>query len=78
MRNEPVVAPSAYKHGVDADDTLHAFSNPLFVHRDDEGFTMIVGPAIDASLLEVGYIVSSDATPVIIHSMRPARPKFMR
>lgn len=78
MQNKPVLAPSAYKHGVDAVDTLHAFNNPMFVHRNDEGFVMVVGPAADATLVEVGYIISADNTPVIIHSMIPARRKFLR
>lgn len=78
MQNEPVIAPSAYKHGVDADDMLHVYSNPMFIHYLDEGFTMLAGPAADGSLIEVGFIVAADATPVILHAMSPARPKYLR
>lgn len=78
MQNEPVIAPSAYKHEVDTDDILHAFNNPMFVHTKDEGFTMVAGPGTDATMIEVGYIVSSDNTPVIVHAMSPARNRYLR
>lgn len=40
---------------------------------------MLVGFGVASSypLLEVGYIVADDGTPVIIHAM-PARDKYLR
>ncbi len=64
---------SARKHGIKDLDILHAVANPIFIHRNDEGFTMIVGPKRDSQLIEVGIV---DAK-VIVHAMK-ARPKFLR
>jgi len=55
---------------------LHAYDNPVRIFDLDDGFTLIIGPAQDTSLLEVG-IVDSDLAPVIVHAM-PARAKFLR
>lgn len=69
-----MTASSTIKHGVGADDTLHAFNNPMSVHRNDEGFVIFVGSAVDATLVEVGYVVSDDSTPGIF----PARKRYLR
>ncbi|GAB93015.1 hypothetical protein [Gordonia rhizosphera] len=78
MRREPFIAVSAYRHGVPVAEMLHAYTNPMLIHRADDGFTMIVGPAADATLIEAGYVVSDDGLPVIIHAMSPARRKYLR
>ena len=39
---------------------------------------MIVGPARDGTLAEVGFVISSDHTHVIVHAMTPARTRFLR
>jgi hypothetical protein len=73
----PFIAPSARKHGIADDDILHALRNPIRVYDpDDEGLTMLVGPARDAALLEVG-VVDADDGPVIVHA-DIAREKFLR
>lgn len=77
MQSEPVITPSAYKHGIVEDDILHAFRNPMFVHPGAEGFTMIAGPARDARMLEIGYITSDHFESLIIHAML-ARTKYLR
>lgn len=76
MGNEPVIAPSARKHGVRDPDILHAYTHPVRVFELDEGFTMLIGPSQSAALLEVG-VVEGDTADVVVHAM-PARPKFLR
>lgn len=76
MGAHPIVADSARKHGVADDDMLHAFDHPIRVFDLDEGFTLIIGAAHDARLLEVG-VVDGDLAPVIVHAM-PARNSFLR
>ena len=65
---EPVIAPSAYKHGISRDDILHAYRNPIRVWDLGDGFTMMVGPNRAAIILEVGY-VEGDVAIVIVHAM---------
>jgi hypothetical protein len=72
----PYIAPSARKHGISDDDMLHAFRNPIGAEDLDEGLTMLIGPARDGALLEVGVADSSDG-PVIIHADQ-ARAKYLR
>ncbi len=76
MWEDPVVAPSALKHGITRDDVLHAFRNPIRMWDLGDGFTMMVGASRSGKALEVGC-VDSDAAPVIVHAM-PARAKFLR
>lgn len=73
---EPLVAPSARKHGLRDDQILHAFNNPMRAEDLDEGLTMLVGPDHAGNPLEIG-VVDSDDGPVIVHAM-PARPKYLR
>jgi hypothetical protein len=69
------IAASAYKHGVSAEDMLHALRNPIRVDYLDESFTMFVGPGHDGTLLEIGT-ADSDSGPVIVHADR-ARRKYL-
>jgi hypothetical protein len=69
------IAPSARRHGIDDQDMLHAFRNPIRVDHLDDDLTMFTGPARDGTLLEVGVAYSQDP-PVIVHAMR-ARRKFL-
>ena len=74
--DEPVIAPSARRHGVSDEAMVHAFSNPVRVEDLDEGLVMLVGPDHAGNLLEIGVVTSEDG-PVIVHAM-PARPKYQR
>lgn len=74
--DEPIIAPSAFKHGLERDDILHAYRNPLRIWDLGDGFTMMVGPNRAGLILEVGY-VEGDLAMVIIHAM-PAREKYLR
>jgi hypothetical protein len=71
----PYIASSARKHGISDEDMLHAFRNVIRTEEQDEGFTMFIGPAYDARLLEAGVVDSSDG-PVIIHADK-ARAKYL-
>jgi len=74
--DDPVIAPSALKHGLDEEQIIHAYRNPVRVWDLGDGFTMIVGPNEAAIFLEVGY-VEGEQVHVIVHAMH-AREKFLR
>jgi hypothetical protein len=76
VAEDPIIAPSALKHGLDEEEILHAYRNPVRVWDLGDGFTLIVGPNAAAIFLEVGY-VDGDTAVVIVHAMR-AREKFLR
>lgn len=76
MQPELAIASSAYNNGIDSGDMVHAFNNALAAFDLDDGFIMLIGPAMDATMLEIGYVTSTDSH-VIIHPME-ARPKFLR
>lgn len=73
---DPIIAPSALKHGLGAEDILHAYRNPIRVWDLGDGFTMMLGPNAAAIILEVGY-VEGDTAVVIVHAMR-ARKRFLQ
>lgn len=74
--DQPIIAPSAFKHGLSREDILHAHRNPIRVWDLGDGFTMMVGPNQAALILEVGY-VEGDVAIAIVHAMI-AREKFVR
>lgn len=74
--DDPLIAPSALKHGLDEDEILHAYRHPTRVWDLGDGFTMIVGPNRAAIFLEVGY-VEGEQVHVVVHAM-VAREKFLR
>ena len=74
--DEPIIAASAFKHGLTTDEILHAYRNPVRVWDLGDGFTMMIGANAAAIFLEVGY-VEGDTAVVIVHAMR-AREKYLR
>lgn len=76
MSVEPVIAPSARKHGISDEDIRHAFDNPVRVFELDDGFVMLIGASTAAVLLEIG-VVEAPTGLVVVHAMR-AREKFLR
>jgi len=48
-----------------------------FHDQDEEAIIIAVGPDHAGRLVEVGFIESDDEHRVIVHAMRPARPKFL-
>jgi hypothetical protein len=74
--DDPIIAESAFKHGLSRDDILHAYRNPVRVWDLGDGFTMLVGANQAAVFCEVGYIEGQTAV-VIVHAMH-AREKYLR
>lgn len=72
---EPRVAPTALRHGVDVDDILHAYRNALYFTVGTNDMRIAIGPATDGALLEIGF-VRADGETVILHAM-PVRKKFL-
>ena len=71
---DPVILAAARKHGVQDDDMLHAYRNPMRVFQLDD-LTMLVGPSESASLLEIG-VAHAEGIDFIVHAM-PARDRFL-
>jgi hypothetical protein len=67
-----LIADSARRHGIADEDMLHAIRNAIATEDLDDGFTMFIGPARDASLVEIG-VVDGDDGPVIVHAMAAGR-----
>ncbi|MGH6920287.1 MAG: hypothetical protein ACREJ0_21595 [Geminicoccaceae bacterium] len=74
---DPIIAPSAFRHGLEAEDIAHAYRQPIDVWTMDDGLIMLIGPDRSGRVLEIGTILESDAGPVVVHAM-PARRKFLR
>ena len=72
---EPVVLASAGRHGVSAEDALHAYRNAIRAWILDDGLRMRVGPSLSGQLLEVGVVID-DSGAKIIHAM-VTRAKFL-
>jgi hypothetical protein len=60
---------------VSDEDIEHAVRNAIRQHIADE-FVMLIGPATDGTLLEIGVLDLEGEDPVVIHAM-PARPQFL-
>jgi hypothetical protein len=67
----------ARRHGVTDSDIAHATRTAIRRVRMDGDLTMLIGPATDGSLLEIGVLDLDGEDPVVIHAM-PLRPKFYR
>lgn len=70
------IAASARKHGVADADILHAVAHPLraFTDQGDLSLVMVIGPARNGVVLEIG-LVDDDTDPRVIHA-QPARLKY--
>ena len=71
---DPVILAAARKHGVEDDDMLHAYRNPMRVFDLDD-LTMLVGSSESAALLEIG-VAHAEGIDFIVHAM-PARARFL-
>ena len=67
----------ARRHGVSDADIEHAVRNALRWVEMDDDLTMLIGPASDGALLEIGVLDIDGDDPVVIHAM-PLRHKFYR
>jgi hypothetical protein len=64
----------ARKHGIADEDMLHAARHPIRELASDE-VTMLIGPAREGSLLEIGVLDIDGDDAVIVHAM-PLRRRF--
>jgi hypothetical protein len=76
-QDEPIVLPSAHRHGVPEDDMLHAVRRAYRWFALDDEITMVIGPSTTGAPLEVGIAVWHGDQLAIVHAM-PAREKFLR
>lgn len=67
----------ARKHGISDADIWHAVRNAVRWIEMDEELTMLIGPAADGALLEIGVLDIDGEDPVVIHAMG-LRRKFYR
>lgn len=67
----------ARKHGVADTDIVHAVRTAMRRVAMDEDLTMLIGPASDGALLEIGVLDLEGDDPVVVHAMT-LRPKFQR
>lgn len=74
--DEPIVLQPAARHGVKAEDALHAWAFALDTYDVGAGMIMYIGPDRVGDLLEVG-VVQWHEDLAIVHAM-PARDKFVR
>jgi len=58
-------------------DIFHAIRNALRRVAMDDDLVMLIGPARDGALLEIGVLGLDGDDPVAIHA-QPLRPKFRR
>lgn len=65
----------ARRHGVADVDMWHAIRNVMRQVVMDDDLTMLIGPASDGGLLEIGILDIEGDDPVVIHAMS-LRPKF--
>ena len=65
------------KHRVSDDDITHAINNAIaaITRHEQPEFTMLIGPTINADLLEIG-VVETDEQDYAIHAI-PARDKYL-
>lgn len=59
----------ASEHGVVEGDIRHAVRNAMRKVDLGEDLTMLIGPAADGSLLEIGVLDLNGDDPVVIHAM---------
>lgn len=70
-----MILESGRKHGIEDEDMLHAYRNPIRVF-DLGDLTMLIGADRHGRLLEIG-VAEAEGLEFIVHAM-PAREKFTR
>jgi hypothetical protein len=71
------IHPSARKHGIADADIEHATEHAMTIESQDDDTRLYLGPARDASLLEVVTIMRNDGSEFAIHAMN-MRSKYQR
>jgi len=72
---DPVISSSARKHGIEDEDMLHAYRNPIRVFDLGE-VVMLIGADQNGRFLEIG-VAQGEGVEFVVHAM-PARSKFLR
>jgi hypothetical protein len=67
----------ARKHGLPETDVLHAVRNAVLRIEMDEDLTMLIGPAGDGGLLEIG-VLDLDGDDLVVVQAMALRAKFYR
>ena len=67
----------ARKRGVSEEDVRHAVRNAMRRIDLGEDLTMLIGPAADGSLLEIGVLDLEGEDPVVIHAMELSRKFYL-
>jgi hypothetical protein len=70
------ISEGARKHGVNDENIMHAVRNAVRAVDLGDDLTMVIGPACDGILLEIG-VLNIDNDPAVIHAMS-LRPRFFR
>lgn len=65
----------ARRHGITDADMLHAARSAMRRVLMDDDLVMLIGPARDGRMLEIGMLDIDSADPVLIHAM-PLRPRL--
>jgi hypothetical protein len=74
--SHPRIFSTAYKHGINQPDILHAYRNFIEVRSHAKDGLVYIGPARNGILLELG-IVKIEQEWIIVHAMR-LRKGFVR
>ena len=72
---DPVILDSARKHGIQGEDVLRAYRNPIRVF-DLGDIGMLIGADQCGRLLEID-VAESEGVAFVVHAV-PARSKFVR
>ncbi len=76
--NSPVeIHPSARRHAVADEDINHAVDNAIAIDGETDRTRLYIGPARDATLLEVVTVVREGHPDLAIHAMKMRR-KYRR
>lgn len=70
-----MIVATARKHGVNDNDMLHAYRNPIRVFSLDD-LIMLIGADQAGNLLELG-VATGEGVEFIVHAT-PARPRILR
>lgn len=62
-----------WRHGLSEEDIGHAIRNALQRIDLDDDLTMLLGPAADGSLLEIGVVDLEGEDAVVIHAVKLSR-----
>ncbi|CCG03597.1 hypothetical protein [Blastococcus saxobsidens] len=75
---EPIILPSAFRHGIEEPDILHAYRNAYrsVEDRGDHSLIMLTGAARNGvTILEIGVVIR-DGQSFVMHAMR-ARDSYL-